>query len=144
MFALLSTRFRRLLVFMIAVPLGGRALEAVGRRVERSSGPTRLARSLQAGGRAASRYSRGPLRPRNRVKNGNEDLCNPPGRGLGPTDTTQTGFPSADAFLWTHPPGNSSGCGGGPPGGVFWPARAITLAANANQRLGPGFPSRPY
>jgi hypothetical protein len=64
MFALLSSRFRRLLIFMIAVPLGGRALEALGQRIERSSGPTRLTRSLQAGGRAAGRYSRGPLRPR--------------------------------------------------------------------------------
>lgn len=64
MFALLSARLRRLLIFMIAIPLGGRALETLGRRLERSSGPTRLARSLQAGGRAASRYSRGPLRPR--------------------------------------------------------------------------------
>ncbi len=87
---------------------------------------------------------RGPLINHNRVRNGNADLCNPPGRGLGPLDTTHTGFPHADAFLWTHPPGNSSGCGGGPPGGVFWPARAIMLAQNANQRLGPGFPSRPY
>ena len=87
---------------------------------------------------------RGPLIEHNRVKNGNEDLCNPPGRGLGPEDTTDTGFPYADAFLWTSPPGNSSGCGGGPPGGVFWPARAIALAQNANARLGPGYPSRPY
>jgi endoglucanase len=86
----------------------------------------------------------GPLIPHNRVKNGNEDLCNPPGRGLGPMDTTDTGFPDVDAFMWTHPPGNSSGCGGGPPGGVFWPARAIQLAQNANQKLGPGYPSRPY
>ncbi|MGH2859097.1 MAG: glycoside hydrolase family 6 protein [Solirubrobacteraceae bacterium] len=86
----------------------------------------------------------GPLRPRNRVKNGNEDLCNPPGRGLGPMDTTDTGFRYADAFMWTHPPGNSSGCGGGPPGGVFWPARAIGLAERANARLGPGYPSQPY
>ena len=87
---------------------------------------------------------RGPKLNRNRAKNGNADLCNPPGRGLGPKDTTATGFPGADAFLWTHPPGNSSGCGGGPPGGVFWPARAIQLAGNANQQLGPGYPSRPY
>lgn len=64
MLALLSSRFRRLLIFMIAVPLGGRALEVAGRRLERASGPTRLSRSLQAGGRAAGRYSRGPLRPR--------------------------------------------------------------------------------
>jgi hypothetical protein len=87
---------------------------------------------------------RGPLRNRNRVKFGNSDLCNPPGRGLGPKDTTHTGFRYADAFMWTHPPGNSSGCGGGPPGGVFWPARAISLAEHANQQLGPGLPSRPY
>ena len=75
---------------------------------------------------------------------GVEDLCNPPGRGLGPKFNTATGFPYADAFMWTHPPGNSSGCGGGPPGGVFWPAYAIGLAQRANQQLGPGFPSRPY
>ena len=87
---------------------------------------------------------RGPLLERNRVKNGNEDLCNPPGRGLGPLDTTQTGYADADAFMWTHPPGNSSGCGGGPPGGVFWPARAVGLAERANGQLGPGLPSRPY
>jgi hypothetical protein len=87
---------------------------------------------------------RGPKRNRNRVKYGNSDLCNPPGRGLGPMDTTATGFPHADAFLWTHPPGNSSGCGGGPAAGVFWPARAVGLATRANQKLGPGYPSRPY
>ena len=78
------------------------------------------------------------------VRDGVEDLCNPPGRGLGPQDTTATGFADADAFLWTHPPGNSSGCGGGPPGGVFWPKRAIGLAQRANDRLGPHSPSRPY
>jgi Glycosyl hydrolases family 6 len=87
---------------------------------------------------------RGPLINHDRVHNGNADLCNPPGRGIGPLDTTDTGFAYADAFLWTHPPGNSSGCGGGPPGGVFWPARAIGMAERADQQLGPGFPSRPY
>jgi hypothetical protein len=86
----------------------------------------------------------GPLRNHNRVKNGNEDLCNPPGRGLGPLTTTLTGFASADAFMWTHPPGNSSGCGGGPSGGVFWPARAEGEASRANSQLGPGLPTRPY
>jgi endoglucanase len=75
---------------------------------------------------------------------GVEDLCNPPGRGLGPKFNTATGFPYADAFMWTHPPGNSSGCGGGPPGGVFWSTYAIGLAQRANQELGPGYPSRPY
>ena len=87
---------------------------------------------------------RGPLLNHNRVRNGNEDLCNPPGRGLGPLLNTAPGFADVDAFMWTHPPGNSSGCGGGPPGGVFWPARAIMLAQDANQKLGPGFPSQPY
>jgi endoglucanase len=86
----------------------------------------------------------GPKRNRDRVHNGNEDLCNPPGRALGPRDTTDTGFPQADSFMWTHVPGNSSGCGGGPPGGVFWADRAIGLAARANNRLGTGFASDPY
>jgi Glycosyl hydrolases family 6 len=87
---------------------------------------------------------RGPLFNTNRVRNGVEDLCNPPGRGLGPETTTNTGVAFADAWMWTHPPGNSSGCGGGPPGGVFWPARAESEAALANDRLGPGLPSNPY
>jgi endoglucanase len=75
---------------------------------------------------------------------GIEDLCNPPGRGLGPKPTTATGFVHVDAFVWAHPPGNSSGCGGGPPAGVFWPGRAEQLAANADSKLGPGYPSRAY
>ncbi len=87
---------------------------------------------------------RGPvLNPHPRTQ-GIENLCNPPGRGLGPQDTTDTGYPLADAWMWTHPPGNSSGCGGGPSGGTFWPERAVGLAERANGRLGPGFPSRPY
>ncbi|MGH2866020.1 MAG: glycoside hydrolase family 6 protein [Solirubrobacteraceae bacterium] len=73
------------------------------------------------------------------------DHGNPPGRGLGPVDTTATGVPLADAWLWTSPPGNSSGpCHGGPPGGMFWAARAIGLASRADGRLGPGLPSHPY
>jgi endoglucanase len=86
----------------------------------------------------------GPLLNKHPSKQGIEDLCNPPGRGLGPRPTTDTGFPLADAWLWTSPPGNSSGCGGGPKGGVFWTARAIGLGALANSRLGPTSPSQPY
>jgi hypothetical protein len=87
----------------------------------------------------------GPKVNSNRVKFGNDDLCNPPGRAIGPADTTNTGFAPVDAFLWTFPPGNSSGsCGGGPPSGTFWTARAVQLAEAANGRLGPGLPSRPY
>ncbi len=76
---------------------------------------------------------------------GVEDLCNPPGRGLGPKPTTSTGLPKVDAFMWTHTPGNSGGlCNGGPPSGLFFPQYAVALAANANARLGPNYPSMPY
>lgn len=88
---------------------------------------------------------RGPLLNPHPTTQGIENLCNPPGRALGPLPTTTTGYPKVDALLWTFPPGNSSGsCNGGPPSGVWWPARAIQLAAAANGRLGPGSPSRPY
>jgi hypothetical protein len=87
----------------------------------------------------------GPLRNPHPSTEGVEHLCNPPGRGLGPLPNTDTGFPRVDAFLWTHVPGNSSGpCGGGPPAGDFWPARAEELAARANNRIGPNYPSDPY
>jgi hypothetical protein len=87
----------------------------------------------------------GPKVNRNRVKYGNDDLCNPPNRSLGPLDTTTTGAPDVDAFLWTHPPGNSSGsCAGGPASGTFWAAYAVGLADRAKQQLGPGMPARPY
>ncbi len=87
----------------------------------------------------------GPKKNPHPVTQGNEDLCNPPGRGLGPRPTTDTGFAHVDAFLWSSPPGNSSGpCNGGTASGTFWTAHAIQLAAHANGRLGPGYPSRPY
>jgi endoglucanase len=75
---------------------------------------------------------------------GVENLCNPPGRALGPMPTTSTGFAPVDGFVWEHPPGNSSGCGGGPSAGTFWVQKALGLAARANGKLGPGFPSKPY
>jgi hypothetical protein len=79
------------------------------------------------------------------ITQGIEDLCNPPGRALGPRPTTSTGFELADAWMWTSPPGNSGGsCEGGPPSGTFWAAGAIALAARANGRLGPNLPSRRY
>jgi hypothetical protein len=89
------------------------------------------------------------------VQQGIENLCNPPGRGLGrmptgdvnPTSDGLT-FPNLDGFLWTGVPGRShnSNCPGGPwqPAGVFDPRFALELAQNANQKLGPGFPSEPY
>jgi endoglucanase len=87
----------------------------------------------------------GQLRTRHPHRQGNEVLCNPPGRALGPRPTTATGSPLADAWLWTYEPGKSSGsCHGGPRGGTFWPARAYGEAERANEKLGPGYPSRPY
>ena len=88
---------------------------------------------------------RGPKLNAHPSRQGIEDLCNPPGRGLGPRPTTSTGFGHVDAFLWVHPPGNSSGtCRGGTPSGTFWLHRALVEAANANGRLGPGHASDPY
>ncbi len=87
----------------------------------------------------------GPKRNPDPVTQGNEDLCNPPGRAVGPRPTTDTGFSQVDAFVWSSPPGNSSGsCNGGTASGTFWVARAIDLAAHANGRLGPQYPSEPY
>jgi endoglucanase len=80
------------------------------------------------------------------VRQGIADLCNPPGRGLGPRPTTNTGHRLADAFLWTGTPGRSAGqChpGDAPPGafGMNW---AMSLASHADGRLGPDERSRPY
>jgi endoglucanase len=80
---------------------------------------------------------RGPLRPHNRVKNGNEVLCNPPGRGLGPISVSNrvaqpTGYAADDGSLWFSNPGGSGGqcVPGAPPTGVYWPAYAVMLADN--------------
>jgi endoglucanase len=79
---------------------------------------------------------RGPVIPKDRVQNGNEDLCSPPGRGLGPLPTFDTGFPRVDAFSWIAYPGRSSGCGpGAPPTGQFWIARALSLVRHADFRV---------
>jgi endoglucanase len=77
---------------------------------------------------------RGPLVPKSRVKSGNEVLCNPPNRGLGPRPTANTGYPIVDAFAWIGNPGYSGGrCRpGAPPTGSFWLAMALQLVHNAN------------
>jgi endoglucanase len=90
---------------------------------------------------------RGPLRPHNRVASGNEVLCNPPGRGLGPISVDQgvaqpTGYAAADGFLWFTNPGGSGGqcVPGAPATGVFWPAYAVMLAQNWSHAVnGPSF-----
>jgi endoglucanase len=80
---------------------------------------------------------RGPLVPRNRTRDGNEVLCNPPGRGLGPLPTFNTGHPNVDAFAWTSNPGESGGAcvPGAPPTGAYWPAYALELVRNADFRV---------
>jgi endoglucanase len=83
----------------------------------------------------------GPLVPRDVTHQGNEVLCNPPGRGLGPKATTNTGYAWVDAFAWTSNPGESGGaCVPGAPGtGVYWPDYAVGLVQHANFDVtGPG------
>jgi endoglucanase len=77
---------------------------------------------------------RGPLVPRSRVLYGNEILCNPPGRGLGPLPTFNTGYRNVDAFAWIAYPGRSGGLcrAGAPSTGVFWPKLALELVRNAD------------
>jgi endoglucanase len=76
----------------------------------------------------------GPLRPRDIVHAGLEVLCNPPGRGLGPLPTANTGYRNVDMFAWTSNPGESGGScvAGAPPTGDYWPAYALMLVRNAN------------
>ncbi len=58
--------------------------------------------------------------------------CNPSGRALGPTMTTATGDPLADAYTWIKAPGESDGtCNGGPTAGAFWTDYAIGLGLRA-------------
>jgi endoglucanase len=80
---------------------------------------------------------RGPLVPRKRVRSGNEVLCNPPGRGLGPLTLTHgvvqpSGYAALDGLLWFSNPGGSGGqcVPGAPPTGTFWPTYAEGLARN--------------
>lgn len=82
---------------------------------------------------------RGPLMPRDRVHHGNEVLCNPPGRGLGPKPTFTPGYRLVDAFAWIAYPGKSGGkCRPGAPAtGVFWPALALELVRDAGYSAAP-------
>ncbi|WP_156726629.1 glycoside hydrolase family 6 protein [Streptomyces apocyni] len=57
-----------------------------------------------------------------------ERWCNPPGRALGETPTTNTGDELVDAYLWVKRPGESDGeCKGGPKAGEWWPEYAKDL-----------------
>jgi endoglucanase len=74
---------------------------------------------------------RGPLLNKHPKTQGVENLCNPPGRGLG-TMSTQTGYANLDGLLWFDPVGNSAGtCSkGAPPTAHYYPAYAVMLYRN--------------
>ncbi|MDC3957089.1 glycoside hydrolase family 6 protein [Polyangium jinanense] len=58
--------------------------------------------------------------------------CNPDGRALGKSPTTETGEPLVDAYLWIKLPGESDGaCNGGPRAGEWWPEYALGLSQRA-------------
>jgi endoglucanase len=86
---------------------------------------------------STSENGQGPLVPSDRAKSGNEVLCNPPGRGLGPKPTFDTGIRNVDAFAWIGEPGKSGGqCRpGAPPTGDFWPQFALQLVRDANFKV---------
>ena len=68
-------------------------------------------------------------------RNGNGPLdtewCNPKGRALGETPTTNTDYEKCDAYLWIKIPGESDGkCNGGPKAGMFWGEQAEELVKN--------------
>ncbi|WP_084284067.1 glycoside hydrolase family 6 protein [Solirubrobacter soli] len=67
---------------------------------------------------------------------GEQDWCNPPGRGLGERPTTTTNTRNLDAYLWIKTPGESDGeCRSGPPAGQWFAQRAAELISNANPPL---------
>jgi cellulase/cellobiase CelA1 len=96
----------------------------------------------------------GPILNPNPGTQGVEQLCNPPGRGLGPPPAATNGSYSQwlDGFVWVTTPGDSSArtCPGSPDhwasAGVFDPRLAVAEATHANDRIGPPpkYPSRPY
>ena len=103
-----------------------------GQQISRRLGGTHFVVNTGSNGK-------GPLVPKRRVGHGNEVLCNPPGRGLGPLTLSgdvaqQTGYAATDGLLWFSNPGGSGGqcVPGAPPTGVFWPQRA----ADARPQLG--------
>ena len=61
-----------------------------------------------------------------------DEWCNPQGRGLGESPTTETSHPKCDAYLWIKIPGESDGkCNGGPKAGMFWGEQAEELVKNS-------------
>jgi endoglucanase len=100
----------------------------------------------------------GPLKNPHPVTQGNENLCNPPGRALGPKPGASDGrsygmfSPHLDGFVWVTTPGEStaSTCKGRSThyaaSGIFDENIAIGFASRANDRIGPSprFKSRKW
>jgi hypothetical protein len=100
----------------------------------------------------------GPIPNPDPVRQGNEELCNPPHRGLGPKPGASNGAAYGlyskhlDGFVWVTTPGESASptCPGRPghwaASGVFDEGIAIDFAAHANDRIGPSprYRSRPW
>jgi endoglucanase len=100
----------------------------------------------------------GPKRNPHPVTQGVEELCNPPGRGLGPKPGASNGQSYGmysqylDGFVWVTSPGESASptCPDHPghwaPSGIFDPGIAIGFASRANDRIGPSprFKSQPW
>ncbi|MEU7018460.1 glycoside hydrolase family 6 protein [Streptomyces sp. NPDC046385] len=96
-----------------------------------------------------SRNGRGPWTPAPGTYADPETWCNPPGRGMGPRPTADTGVPLADAYLYVKTIGESDGsCTRGtggtvdpaygvvdPPAGAWWPEFAHGLAREARPAL---------
>lgn len=60
----------------------------------------------------------------------NGEWCNPRGRALGASPTTNVGG-NVDAYLWVKVPGESDGtCNGGPSAGAWWEEYAQELVGN--------------
>lgn len=110
-----------------------------GDRISRALGGTHFVVNTTANGN-------GPLVPSSRVRYGNEVLCNPTGRALGPRPSTFTGDPRADAFMWIGDVGRSGGqCHpGDKPTGTFDPDLALGLAARANEQMSAAEARLPY
>jgi endoglucanase len=78
---------------------------------------------------------RGPLVPKDRVDHGNEDLCNPPGRGTGPL-TWETGYKYVDGFLWFNNPGTAANiCHGQKFQNTFKPLYAAGIVKNGVDKV---------
>ncbi|MFI9002042.1 glycoside hydrolase family 6 protein [Streptomyces sp. NPDC053541] len=98
-----------------------------------------------------SRNGKGPWKPAPGTYPDPETWCNPPGRGMGPRPTADTGQPLVDAYLYVKTIGESDGsCTRGtagptdpahgvvdPPAGAWWPELAHALARDAEPPLLP-------